>query len=347
MEHAPSMLAQGRNRPLEEWLVSLPKDLIENDPWLLYWMGACYQLFDPSLARDYFEKAFERFKTEGNGAGMFLAWSGVVSSISVGFENFKPLDHWISVLDELMDVFKEFPSKEIGLQVSSSMFSALMLRQPQHPMIEEWAERALSLAEGCSAISAQILTLSRLVNYRTYMGDFQKAVLAMTSLQQLALSRNAAPLSLITAEHGEAAYYRSTGKHKKCLKAVSAGLELSRTTGIHVYENFLLGQGVSNAPNTNDLGTAEKLLEKMGLSSSRLRPWDACFYHHLRTREALLRGDLKQAALHTELALKFCTDVGTLFSLVWCNLTKAHAMHAQGKHREATEHLAHSLGIAQ
>ncbi len=37
--HAPDMLKQGRHRPLQEWLESLPATLLEANPWLSYWKG--------------------------------------------------------------------------------------------------------------------------------------------------------------------------------------------------------------------------------------------------------------------------------------------------------------------
>jgi len=347
MKHAPSLLAQGRNRPLQKWLESLPRDILEKNPWLLYWMGSCRLPFDPSFARSCFEKAFEKFRTEEDTAGLFLAWSGIVTSITAGFEDFKPLDQWISVLEEMMVFVKGFPSAGIGLRVSSSMFSALMLRQPEHPKIEGWAERALSLAEKCSDLNLQIQTLSRLVTYRTFMGDFRKAALAMNSLRQGVSSRDAEPLSMIHAKHAEAVYFQHTGQHEESLKAVSKGLELSRHAGIHVYENFLRGYGAANAFSMSDFTTAEIFLEKMAPPSEALKPWDACFYHHLRTLEALTKASMKQAALHADLALKFCKDMGNPFSLVQCNLAKAHVLHQFGKDGEANEYLAHSLEMAR
>ncbi|MDH4258545.1 MAG: hypothetical protein OEV50_07000, partial [Candidatus Aminicenantes bacterium] len=196
LKHALLMVSQGRYHTLREWVGYIPNDITENNPWLLYWMGEAILPFNPNFARSHFERAFERFKAQEDSDGIFRAWSATVGSIIAAMENFKPLDQWISVLEELMSVGQEFPSEEIGLRVASSMFSALMLRQPQHPMIEEWAERALSLAEGCSAINPQIQTLSRLVTYRLYMGDYRKAALAMNSMQKLALSQALDPLSL-------------------------------------------------------------------------------------------------------------------------------------------------------
>jgi len=72
----------------------------------------------------------------------------VVESITSGFEDFKPLDRWISILEKLLSRFKTFPSSEIELRVATGMFQSLLYRQPQHREIEAWADRALSLTGG-------------------------------------------------------------------------------------------------------------------------------------------------------------------------------------------------------
>ena len=141
------MLQQGRNRSLAEWLRSLPKEILEGDPWLLYWMGECQIPFDFQLGRFYFEKAFEKFRTGKGRVGIFLAWAGVVNSIINEYRDFRPLDQWIAVLGELMGTSGSFPSEEVGLRVSSVMLLALEIRHPHHPKIKKWAERLLALSE--------------------------------------------------------------------------------------------------------------------------------------------------------------------------------------------------------
>ena len=116
MRQAPSMIEQGRYRPLEEWLDSLPRDLVENDPWLLYWKGTSRSPFDPSLAQPYFEQAFEQFKARGNLPGVLLAWSGVVYSTIYRFEDYLPLDRWIQL-------FPELPENPEGVNSSGSLDS--------------------------------------------------------------------------------------------------------------------------------------------------------------------------------------------------------------------------------
>ncbi len=133
MKQAPSMVEQGRYRPLEEWLSSLPKDMMEHDPWLLYWMGICCLSFDPAQSQPYFEKAYEKFRTQGEVAEIILACWGIVHSIIYGQVNFSPIDRWILVLEELGHRFKKFPSEDIELRFTSAMFSALVYGQPQNP----------------------------------------------------------------------------------------------------------------------------------------------------------------------------------------------------------------------
>jgi DNA-binding SARP family transcriptional activator len=340
-------LAQGRNRPLQEWLESLPRNILEKNPWLLYWMGSCRLPFNPSASQPYFEKAFQRFKTEENAAGVFLAWSGIVESITSGFEDFKPLDQWISVFEELMQRFKGFPSQEIALRVTTNMFMALLYRQPQHSEIEAWTEQALSLAEASSDIGEKLRTLNRLAQYLMFMGDFRKTMLVMNSSQQLAQSRDAPPVALILAKYIEATYYSQIRLHEKSLRSVFDGLELSRTTGMHMSDFALLGAGVSSALMANDPAIAGKLLEEMDSHLREQKPWMKCFYHLLRTQETLLRENPEEALLHAEMSLKLSIDVGSPLSSLYCHLVKAHVMNHLRKEKEATKHLTAAVNIAR
>ena len=347
LKHAPLMINQGRYPPLEEWLEKVPEDIIENNPWLLYWMGICRLPFNPMLSRPYFEKAFQRFKTEENAPGVFLAWSGIVESITSDFEDFKPLDQWISVFKELMQRFKRFPSQEIALRVTTNMFMALLYRQPQHSEIEAWTEQALSLAEATSNIGEKLRTLNRLAQYLIFMGDFRKTMLVMNSSQQLAQSRDAPPVALILAKYVEATYYSQIRLHEKCLKSVFDGLELSRTTGMHRADYGLLGAGVSSALMANDPIIAGKLLEEMASHLREQKPWMKCFYHLLRTQEALLRENPEEAFPHAEMSLKLSIDVGSPLSSLYCHLAKAHVMNNLRKKKEATRHLTAAVNIAR
>jgi LuxR family transcriptional regulator, maltose regulon positive regulatory protein len=345
-KHASSMVQQGRNRPLAEWLRSLPREILEGDPWLLYWMGECQNPFDIQLGQFYFEKAFEKFRTENGGVGIFLAWAGVVNSIINEYRDFAPLDQWIAVLGELMEGSGSFPSEEVGLRVSSVMLLALEIGHPHHPEIEKWAERLLALSESSPNISEKIMGYARLAYYWVQKGDFQRGVMAIHRLRQLARQRDIPPVRIITANFHESIYNRFAGLHEECLKNVSAGLEQSQKIGSYPVYNWLLIHGIASSLNVRNLETANTLLEKLTVSLNRNKPWETNMFYLLKAQESLARGKSGEAAIHVEMAQKFAGRVGAPNSLLIFHIVKAHVMHQLNKHQEADSHISVAADLA-
>lgn len=346
IKHAQSLIAKGRYSLLEEWLSVIPKEMLENTPWLLFWLAACRMPFDPAFAKSCFEKAFEQFRVQNDMAGIFLSWSGIVDAILCGFRCFAPVDKWISVLEELIKDFKTFPSQEIEARVTCSMFSALVERQPHHPEIGEWEERALSLAEASEDMNFKIQIFYQIALHRSFSGDLRKAALAIDMLRQLTGTRDASPLPLLTTRIVESIYYHITGLHEECLKAANDGLEISRNTGVHVADQILLGNAAGAALQLNDFSTANTLLARMALHLSSFSPHEKAHYYWLKTREALRRGNPGSASAYIELSMNSVMVFGQPFSLCMTHLVKAELMHALKRHKEAAEQLSIGFDIA-
>ena len=190
MRNAPALLTQARFGILEEWLAGLPTEILESSPWLIFWAGCSRITYDPKQSRPYFEKAFEQFKAQEESAGLFLSSWGAVSSIIFEMADFKPLDHWIKVIEELHHRYREFLSDEIELRFVEAMFSALVYREPGHPEIETWAKRAFSLAEDTSNINLKIHTMGMQAFYFDYVGRFEKALSALNVVKRLSEPAN-------------------------------------------------------------------------------------------------------------------------------------------------------------
>lgn len=344
-KHASLMVAQGRYRPLEDWLNSLPMEILENNPWLLYWMGECRLPFNPSQSQAFFEKAFEKFRDQKDTAGMFLVWPELVFSIWMESKDFSLLDRWILVLEELMQDAKGFPSEEIGLRVASNMLLIIVTRQLWHPALEAWAEMALSLAQVCPNIFDRMNALFRVAFYRIFFGELKKALVAIDLLRQLSRTPNAPPLTLIMARIAEVLYYRYSGMHEKCLQSVSEGLELSQKTGAHGFDYWFLIYALTSAVNVQDSKMVGEFIAKIDSSVTSFTVWNKSTYHLIRIREALSRKDISLACLHTDMASELITKVKSTLSIVFLDVARAHVMHELGKHQEAEDHLSHGSRI--
>jgi len=353
MKYAPSIMAQGRYQLLEAWLNSLPQDLIETNPWLLFWLGSSRFPFAPSQGQRCHEKAFELFHEGRNIEGTFLSWSSIVDDIAFTHNDLSRLDHWIHTLEGMMHDIKEFPSQEIGARVASGMVTALALRQPQHPDFHKWADRALSLTEAHQMINIRMWVLFNLFIHEALMGEFEKAALAQNLLSQLSESRDTSPFLKTMGKLADSIYYQFTGSHKKCMEAVAEGMELCRTTGIHIVVRPFLAHAISSSLNVNDSEMARQFLDRLASSLDSIPPSDDILdirdryiYHFLSVRNALAYGNLAEIPFHIGLALKYGNEMGVPAFIAMTHLMCALAMHRLGKNEEAMEELERGRLIA-
>ena len=347
MKQAPTMLEQGRYHTLEEWLDSLPKEMVENDPWLLYWKGTSRSPFDPSLAQPFFERAFEKFKTQDNLMGILLAWSGVVYCMLYKFEEYFSLDRWIHLFPELPDNPEKTIPMEAWMQVVGGMFTALAYRRPGSSETDAWIRRAESIVQGPGGPVAKAQILLQLVHYYLIVGDYEKSSINIRLLQHLAQSKEALPLLIIMTRLAEAIHYGLTGDDQKCLRAVSEGHKTSEGTGIFLLDYVSLLHGVANFQNVGDLGMAQTMLETVVSLWERLRPFDKALYHFIQTRQFLLRSELSAAVAQADLALKTSLDVGAYDPICLSHLLAAQVMHRLRKQSQAWNHLHEAFHIAE
>ncbi|HYA92405.1 MAG TPA: BTAD domain-containing putative transcriptional regulator [Thermodesulfobacteriota bacterium] len=346
-KQAPLMISQGRYRPFEEWLDSLPNDLVENDPWLLYWKGTSRSPFDPALAQPYFEQAFEKFRVQGNLPGALLAWSGVVYSIVYRFEHYSPLDRWIQLFPELPENPEKVIPPEVWTHVVSSMFIASTYRHPGHSETEKWIKRAESIVQGPSVPVVKAQILLQLVHWYMMMGDFEQSSINVRLLQHLTQSKDALPFVIIMTRLAEAMHYGFTGDHERCLEAVFEGVKTSGRTGILLLNYILLAHGVSSYQNLGDHEAAQSMLEKIASSTDHFRPYEKGLYQFVQARQFLLRSELSAAATQVELALRTNVDIGTYDPICLTYLLAAQVIHRTGKQQEAWDYLHEAFLIAE
>jgi len=338
--HAPSLLLQGRYRTLEGWLDSLPKANVGRDPWLQYWNGACRLPFDAAESRRSFESAFRQFHGHRDVPGVFLAWSGIVESIIYGAEGLKPLDRWFSLLDGLMTEFGDFPSEEVGARVVCSMVRALALRRPRISGMERWADRALELSRAGKDVSTRIEALIHLASYRYGGGELRKLEILLESLREVVRRPDVSPLARLTVNWVEAAHANLVSRCDRCTGAVREGLGLAETTGVHVMDYMLMGQGTLCSLKSGDFATAKGYLGAMASSLPLAKPWEASFYHYAAAWDALLRGDPVRAAHHSDQCLGLCREIGNPWTSHLAHLQRSNLFHAAGEDGKAAEHLS-------
>jgi ATP/maltotriose-dependent transcriptional regulator MalT/DNA-binding SARP family transcriptional activator len=346
LKQAPTLIGQGRNKTLEHWLISIPVKTGDQTPWLQYWMGVCRLPFDPALSRNYFEKAFEQFKSQHDVAGTLLASSGAVDSCFVEWKDFSGLDRWIEWLGVYLQNDPRFPSEEIEGRVALSMVTAFMFRQPHHPDAHNWIDRVLTLTARSTDTNFRIQAFSQVAHYLMWMGDFSRAGLLIGDLRLL--NQNSKAFSLI-GHHGkiiEATYEWLAANHQASLRAVSEGLKRAKSSGVSVWNHVLFAQGVYATLSSGDLQGASGYLEKMASSIVPSRYLDISHFHYLSAWFHLVRNDLSRSLSHAEEGVKRAIEAGTPVPEALTRLGVAQVLFETGKEEKAMSHLSASLKIA-
>jgi DNA-binding SARP family transcriptional activator len=339
-KHASSLVRQGRNRTLGEWLEFIPGESASSDPWMLYWMGALRLSSNPGASRTRFEESLRMFRERQDAEGVFLSFAGAGEAIMYGYEGLKPLDGWFSALGALLADFPQFPSEETEARLTCSVIRALSLRRPTSARdMEAWAARALALARKTEDLSVKTDALVNLACYHYGGGDLQRLEAVLDMLRELLQRSDVPPLARLTVSWVDAAHANLASMYDRCRKVVSDGLELASASGIHVMDYLLMGQGALCSLKTGDQAAAKKYLRKMASSLGLAKPWEASFYHYAACWEALRRGDLAQASLHSKEGLKLCEEVGNPWTLHLAHLQRAFLFHEFGEYDSSARHL--------
>jgi len=344
--HAPSLMAQGRGRALEEWLKDFPEEVLKNTPWLVYWFGVCYIPFNPPEGLIRFEEAFKLFKSQKDPAGIYLSWSGVMDSIFLEGEDFEKMDPWIALLDRSMKEYP-FPSVEIESRVAYSMLTYISVRRPSHPNPSLWLERAFALLQRISDPNFRIQIISFLVVCYDMIGEPAKGEVVFDVVRESMMSPEATPLTVIMGKMIECGYQWRKGMFEQSLEAVSEGLDLGQTTGIHIADYMLVGGGTACALSMADLALTVEFLRRMSPVLSGGTRMDAGLYHYLTSWHAMLVGDSPRAYEQAKAALELTVKLGYTYAEGMCHFGMAQVMHERSEHRKAVSHLSKARRIGR
>ena len=347
--NAASLLSQGRNRTLETWISFIPQTQTDTSPWLLYWLGASRLSFNILESRSCFERAFVHFKVRNDPAGLYLSWAGVVTTYIYAWGDFRPLDHWISEMDELLARYPVFPSFQVEAQAAAAMFSALMFRQPQHPDFSKWQDKVRELIQVVPDVNYKMTIGSLLaIYYAVQFGDLGKAKEIIHELEPVVQAGGVPPLTLITWHAMLARYCWFTSLHDDCLKAVKNGMDVAEINAIHLMDFRVLAEAALSHLTSCNYPAASECLNKLGTIVNSSSYIDVGLYNYILYIQAIHRKDFHAATGYARTAVEFAGKSGYILAETMFQAALALSLIEENEHEEAAGHLtaAKSSAIA-
>lgn len=342
LNHAESLIRQGRNNTLEKWLSSISPATMTRTPWLLYWQGVSWLPLDPKKSRSYLEAAWGRFNEQEDVVGMFLAWTGVVESIWLAFEDMSCLDRWIDVFADLFEKFGKSLPVAVTSRAAAVMLKLLIQTRFTSPDFDQWKDRALSAQDRNTRIEA----LLNVAAHYGFSGDVAKANGVLPSLNGLLQSPEVSPFQRLQVIFHEVLIYALSGSYDRCLKAVQQGLKIADASGVHVLDFMIVGNGLVAALNYGDLASVKALSAKIPSEGHNLQPWERSFYHFLKSLELIHGEHYSRAGKHADEAVAYADVVGFAASRIWCRLVNVFILNEQKDYDRAENLLRQACRIA-
>ncbi len=335
--HARAMLDSGRSETLVQWVDSLPKAFQDKNPWTLYWMGVARTESSPRESRRLHERAYEIFSQQGelDHRGLLLTCSGAMDAILYEMDDFSLLDRWIEVMDRLLRAYPDLVSGPLEARIVCSLFTSLVLRQPHHPEIEYWAERAYRTSIAQTDINVRVSVETRIALGITYGGHFPKAWSIIEGVRYLVAQNEVTSFALASLKAVEATYFLLTAQGESCYAAVREGIEIERNEGVNILSRQLLAYGAGGALSCGDADRAESFLEEIDALPGMPARFDLCLQHLFSTWLAMLRHDAVRSYQQQKLALRMAIEVGCPVFEVTCRIAAAQVHYESEEARAA------------
>ena len=347
LSKAPEMLSQGRGKTLELWIRSLPRSLIDQTPWVKYWLGNCLLVFVPAEAQTLYEDTFHTFQEQGDREGALYAWCGYIDVTFLRFENYAVLDRWLEQFP-LSDhkELEHFPS-EVQSIVISSMFTLLSWRHAHNQEIEEWSLLAKKQLHRLTDVSQAVRLSMNLVNFYSLRGKLNMTQEVVRHIQVIVEFQRPFGMGLVNYYTllQMSAFY--CGDMKQVIlfteKALAIMQESGVFSGIHplsprVYARLVL----------NDSNGAEDDLYELRRISSQKHGHQRSHTHFLEAWLALSREDFEKARYHAAEAVAVLKkDGGNFFALAECKVALAQALYGLGEGAKADNQLQQAKDLAE
>jgi LuxR family maltose regulon positive regulatory protein len=335
---APALLAQGRFRTLQEWILAHGDDRVQGNSWLLYWLGNASMQTDLAKAGELLARAFESFGAEHDPIGQCLCAAELIRVQYYQYDNFEPLDIWIAAFDRLLETTLTFPDPASEMKVCSALGLALSARQPGHPRLPKMLARTADLLDADIDVNQKVAAGMALFIHYTIANQLPQAQHIIEKVSPLLASPEVTALNRVYwwLQLGYYHFRRAAN-----VEAEQAWEEADKFTEEHgLRQTDFIGRcfRAFHFAAKFDYRKGQEVLDGLEAKVTDARPSMGALYNLARCLLEMSRENGMDAAHYGRLALACALRTGRPFYRIGWRAQVAAALAMAGEH-EAAEQL--------
>ena len=342
---ASSLLNQGRHQTLQEAIALLPEEIVNQEPWLLYWRAVSRGNFDPRSAIIDFEQAYIGFQALNNDKGLFFTVSAVINAYFFRSASMTPVLSWAKKLQELTARNNGFPSVEVEATVYASLMG-LVFAAPHHSLFMNSEERIDRLIQSNIEPSLRVAISSTFLWLLIWQGNFRRTSHIISETNSILKHHYVPPMVAILWKVAEGTSAWCTACHQLATDIFSEGLQISQRAGLPLLDCMLWGVNAHNALSAGDVGAAGICLNESESRANQQNKLQIAELRILRSSVQFLQGDFRNAYITAKEALWLEEEIGTPFGISLARLRLAEIMIEVGDLEDAHDHLSNVIQYA-
>lgn len=345
---AAELLARGRGQTLREWILALPADTLEDQPWLHYWLGTSLAPIDQPTARRHLERAFGQFEASGEMTGQALAAAGLIDAYLFEWTDFRPVRRWVDALDALMDRVHVADEPLVEQRIYSSFMSGLMYVAPGHPRLPHCVMRVTEMLDEQLAVNSKLAAATMLLAYCNIASDAERAAIAVARGRSLAESLEITPFSLCWWNLRLGYHHTHAGRYEESIAALDKAAEIATGHGFQYLANItslLFSYRSMATASKGDVRATRLCCDRVVAVADQRRPmprWHAAQAH---IYESCVSGNLEAVTDQGAVCIALAKETGMIYVEVLSGAHHAIGLAATGQRQALAERLAEQRAL--
>jgi ATP/maltotriose-dependent transcriptional regulator MalT/DNA-binding SARP family transcriptional activator len=340
-KEAQRLTRHGRRQTLRQWITALPMDHVENDPWLLYWLGICSLGVNHDKARDLLTTAFERFAAAGEAEGQVWAASAAAESFFTMRQGWLGLDRWIDRLAALLLPDEVQIPDAVRIRSTITLARCIFYRRMWTPELPA----LISILRGYVAselpANERVAAAGVVLAYHAYRGDETVCEECVRDAVALVDDADALPASRAFFFFWWINYLIAKGDPDAALTTVERAKQVSDEMGLSPISLEFERMGANALIQKGDFAMARRVLEqKVAPFLAGARPVARVFFHLNMAMCEMADRNLAAARRHIDESLAMSRSCGYLLAEYAIVPLAAYLCVEEGRFGEARRLLA-------
>lgn len=314
---AEVLLAGGRSQTLQNWILSLPAQLLEERVFLRYWLGVSLLQTDPRDARRHLETAAARFFDASDLDGQALSIAAIINSYFYEWADFRPLRDWVNKLESLAGHARFDERPDLSRKLHTSLLAGMLYAAPGHPQLPRVVERMTHFLDDEMDANTRITMAVILLSYCNLTCDMERGRDVVARCGTLADAPKLTPLNQLWWQLRLGCHLALDGKYARAGESLDRAIDLCETHGFRgLRGTFLLiaSYRLTTDASQGNLTEARKWYQRMVSYSNPIRPMDAWHLDESRVELEMLIGNYRLVAELGERAILRTIEAGMIYA---------------------------------